>query len=107
MRIISGKLKGRKLIQAKDIKTRPLKDLTKESIFNLIKHSKKFDLELKNSVVLDIFSGTGSFGLECISRGSKKVFFIENYKNTIQLLKKKYRKDGCNIKLYYFYRKFF
>tara|TARA_B100000945_G_C20247314_1_gene532782 strand:- start:37 stop:600 length:564 start_codon:yes stop_codon:yes gene_type:complete len=101
MRIISGKLKGRKLIQSRDKKTRPLKDLTKESIFNLIKHSKKFDLELKNSIVLDIFSGTGSFGIECISRGSKKVYFIENYKNTIQLLKKNIEKmnvkSNCNI----------
>ena len=42
MRIISGKFKGKKIILPKDIQTRPLKDLTKESIFNIIKHSKKF-----------------------------------------------------------------
>ena len=47
MRIISGKFKGEKIIQPKDIQTRPLKDLTKESIFNIIKHSQKFSINLK------------------------------------------------------------
>ena len=79
MRIISGIFKGKKILQPKDQKTRPLKDLTKESIFNLINHSNKFDLDLKKSIVLDIFSGVGSFGIECLSRGAKFVFFFENY----------------------------
>ena len=59
MRIISGIFKGKKILDPKDIKTRPLKDLTKESIFNIINHSKKFHLNLKESVVLDLFSGVG------------------------------------------------
>ena len=42
MRIISGLFRGKKIIEPKDLKTRPLKDLTKESIFNIIKHSNKF-----------------------------------------------------------------
>ena len=42
MRIISGSLKGRKILDPKDLNTRPLKDLTKESIFNVINHSNKF-----------------------------------------------------------------
>ena len=45
MRIISGSLKGRKILDPKDLKTRPLKDLTKESIFNIIKHSNKFSIK--------------------------------------------------------------
>ena len=73
MRIISGIFKGKKILQPKDQKTRPLKDLTKESIFNIIEHSKKFKVELKNSIILDLFSGTGSFGIECLSRNAKKV----------------------------------
>jgi len=88
MRIISGKFKGKKIIEPKDKNTRPLKDLTKESVFNIIKHSKKFLVELKDSEVLDLFSGTGSFGLECLSRGVKYVTFVENYTGIIPILKK-------------------
>ena len=88
MRIISGYLKGKKILEPKDIKTRPLKDLTKESIFNIINHSNKFKINLKNSKYLDLFSGVGSFGIECLSRGAKKVIFVENYKNVLPILKK-------------------
>ena len=88
MRIIGGLFKGKKLLQPKDFHTRPLKDLTKESIFNIIIHSNKFNINLKSSVVLDIFSGVGSFGIECISRGARNVVFIENYKNVLTVLKK-------------------
>ena len=77
MRIISGTFKGKKILQPQDKNTRPLKDLTKESIFNLIDHSKKFKINLKNSVVFDLFSGVGSFGLECLSREAKYVFFLK------------------------------
>ena len=88
MRIIGGSFKGKKLIQPYDFKTRPLKDLTKESIFNILIHTKKFNINLNSSVVLDIFSGVGSFGIECISRGVKNVVFIENYKKVLTVLKK-------------------
>ena len=54
MRIISGIFKGKKIIEPKDSTTRPLKDLTKESIFNIIIHSNKFRLELSNLRVLPI-----------------------------------------------------
>ncbi len=88
MRIISGNFKGKNLIRPDDIKTRPLKDLTKESIFNIINHSNKFKINLKESHVLDLFSGIGSFGIECLSRNSKKVYFVEKYKSAISILKK-------------------
>ncbi len=88
MRIISGYFKGKKIIQPLDSHTRPLKDLTKESIFNIINHSNKFSIMLKNSKILDIFSGTGSFGIECLSRDAKYVVFVENYKGIIPILKK-------------------
>ncbi len=88
MRIISGFFKGKKILEPKDNKTRPLKDLTKESIFNIIKHSNKFKIDFNNSYVLDLFSGVGSFGIECLSRGVKKVTFIENYTKVLPLLKK-------------------
>ena len=88
MRIISGSFKGKKILEPKDNNTRPLKDLTKESIFNIILHSKKFNVDIENSKILDLFSGVGSFGLECISRGTKKVFFVENYIGVLPILKK-------------------
>ena len=88
MRIIGGSFKGKKLLQPNDFKTRPLKDLTKESIFNIINHTKKFNINLNSSIVLDVFSGVGSFGIECISRGVKNVVFIENYRDVINVLKK-------------------
>ena len=88
MRIISGKFKGKKIFSPKDSKTRPLKDLTKESIFNILVHSKKIKINLENSNILDLFSGVGSFGIECLSRGVEKVTFIENYHGVLPILKK-------------------
>ena len=87
MRIISGKLKGKKILLPKDINTRPLRDLVKESIFNLINHSTKINFQIENSNVLDLFSGTGSFGIECISRGANNVTFVENYNDALKILK--------------------
>ena len=88
MRIISGTLKGKKILLPVDKSTRPLKDLTKESIFNIINHSNLININIKNANILDLFSGVGSFGLECLSRGSTSVVFFENYSNVLPLLKK-------------------
>ena len=86
MRIISGNFKGKKILLPKDKLTRPLKDLTKESIFNILKHSKLLNVELENSNILDLFSGVGSFGLECLSRGAKNVTFLESYTDVLSCL---------------------
>ncbi len=96
MRIISGNFKGKRILEPRDIKTRPLKDLTKESIFNIINHSNKFSVDIKDSLILDLFSGVGSFGIECLSRGAKHVTFVENYAGVIPILKKNL--DNLNIK---------
>ena len=98
MRIISGSFKGKKILEPKDIKTRPLKDLTKESIFNIIIHSKKFKINLENSIILDLFSGVGSFGIECLSRNVKKVIFVENYNGVLPLLKRNLENLNLNEK---------
>ena len=98
MRIIGGVLKGKKIIEAFDKNTRPLKDLVKESIFNILEHSKNEKISLNNSVILDLFAGTGSFGLECISRGASKVYFFENYKQSLDILKKNIKKLNCEKK---------
>ena len=87
MRVIGGKFKGKKLLEPNDKETRPLKDLTKESIFNIINHSNKFSIDIKKACVLDLFSGVGSFGIECLSQGARHVTFIEKYKEVLPILK--------------------
>jgi len=101
MRIISGYLKGKKISQPWDKTTRPLKDLTKEAIFNIIVHSNKFSVDLKNSKILDLFSGVGSFGIECLSRGAEYVTFVENYSKTLEILNQNIQnfdlKEKCEV----------
>mgnify|MGYP001290826684 CR=1 FL=1 len=86
MRIISGFLKGKSINFLKNLNTRPLKDSVKENIFNILKHSNLINVKIENSNILDLFSGIGSFGLECISNGAKKVTFIEQDKNAANIL---------------------
>ena len=102
MRIISGKYKGRKIYEPVDKNTRPLKDLVKESIFNLIIHSKKIQINIEKAIVLDLFSGSGSFGLECASRNAREVLFFENHPNAIKTLKKNIEtlKDFFSYKIF-------
>ena len=85
--IIAGKYKGSTLFLTKDKNTRPLKDLVRENIFNLLVHSNKILFEFEQSHILDLYSGTGSFGLECLSRQAYKVCFVEKEKSTIKILK--------------------
>ena len=97
MRIISGNFRGKKLFLPNDKLTRPLKDIVKESIFNLILHSKKINLAIENSFILDLFSGSGSFGIECISRKAIKIL-----EKNLNLLKNTddfeiYKKDFFNF----------
>ena len=87
MRIISGKYKGIKIQFLKNSFTRPLKDSVKENIFNILEHSKKNEVKIKKANILDLYSGIGSFGLECLSRGAKKVTFIENNPEAAKYLK--------------------
>ena len=88
MRIVSGILKGQKIDFLKSPTTRPLKDFVKENIFNIIKHSNLINVSLKNTNVLDLYSGVGSFGIECMSRGANKVTFVENNNKALEILKK-------------------
>lgn len=92
MRIVAGKFKGMTLLGPKDKKIRPLKDMVRESIFNFLTHSNKISFRLKQSSVLDLYSGTGSFGLECISREAATVNFIENEKDAVKILEKNIEK---------------
>ena len=88
MRIIGGKLKNKKLHFPENLKTRPLKDSVRENIFNILSHSNNVGFDIKNSEVLDLYAGTGSFGLECVSREASKVVFVENDLDALTNLKK-------------------
>ena len=88
MRIISGSLKGKKISFVKNTDTRPLKDSVRENIFNILKHSSILDVKLEKAKILDLYSGIGSFGVECISRGASNVTFVEKNRKTFLILKK-------------------
>ena len=107
MRIIAGKLKGTTLHMLKDKDTRPLKDLARESIFNLLTHSNKISLQLEQSNILDLYAGTGSFGLECLSRQAMSVCFIEKKKNAIEILEKNIEKLKVKNKIKIFFNDIF
>ncbi len=92
MRIISGVLKGRSIKFLRNSNTRPLKDNVKENVFNILNHSRNIKVKVKNSNVLDLYSGIGSFGIECISRDAKKVTFIEKDLHASNLLKDNLKK---------------
>lgn len=81
MRVITGSAKGHKLKTPKGLRVRPTSDRIKESIFNIIGDIKDDD------IVLDLFSGTGSMGIEFLSRGAKKCFFIDNHIDSIKIIK--------------------
>ncbi len=87
MRIISGSLKGKSISFLKNLNTRPLKDIVKENIFNIIKHSNLINVKIEKSYILDLYSGIGSFGIECISRGADKVTFVEKDILAVNVLK--------------------
>ncbi len=102
MRIIAGKFKGRSIMFLKSSNTRPLKDSIKENIFNIITHSKITSVVLDDSKILDLYSGIGSFGLEALSRGAKKVTFIEKNREAFDILKKNIHNlsVGNNIEIF-------
>jgi len=82
MRVIGGKYKGRKLATPKNDKIRPTSDRVKESIFNIIAD------KIASSIVIDAYSGSGALGIEALSRGASKVYFIDKDFKAIELIKK-------------------
>ncbi len=107
MRIIAGKLKGVTLHMPIDKNTRPLKDIARESIFNLLTHSNKILLRLEQSNVLDLYAGTGSFGLECLSRQANSVCFVEKRKDAVEILEKNIEKLKLKNKVKIFFKDVF
>ncbi|MCC3865822.1 16S rRNA (guanine(966)-N(2))-methyltransferase RsmD [Terrisporobacter petrolearius] len=86
MRVISGKARGLKLNAPKNDDVRPTTDRVKESLFNMI------NPYIIDSNILDLFAGTGSLGIECLSRGANKCIFIDNSKESINIIKSNIKK---------------
>jgi 16S rRNA (guanine(966)-N(2))-methyltransferase RsmD len=82
MRIITGTAKGRKLVTPRERSLRPTSDRVKESIFNILRG------EIEKRRVLDLFAGTGNLGIEALSRGAKKVVFVEKGRHALRLIQK-------------------
>ncbi len=81
MRVISGKYKGKKLIGFDIDGTRPTMDRIKESLFGMIQNN------LRDSVVLDLFAGSGSLGIEAISNGANMCYFVDKEQELIKIIK--------------------
>lgn len=83
MRIISGEYRGRKLVTlaGSDV-TRPTTDRVKESLFNILQ------MRIRGNIVLDLFAGSGALGIECLSRGAKKVIFCDADRNAVEIIHK-------------------
>ncbi len=81
MRIIAGELKGRRLVTPADNRVRPTTDKVKEAVFSMI------SAYLPDSVVVDLFAGTGNLGLEDISRGAKRAYFVDRDRTSIAMIR--------------------
>lgn len=82
MRVITGKLRGSKLLEPVGMNIRPTTDKIKESIFNII----QFDIE--GRTVLDLFAGTGQLGIEALSRGASSAVFVDKSRDAVELIRK-------------------
>jgi 16S rRNA (guanine966-N2)-methyltransferase len=88
MRIITGKAKGRRLVAPDTPDTRPVTDRAREAVFSMI------GAWVDNASVLDLYAGSGSFGLEALSRGARNVTFVENRHRALESLRKNIQTVG-------------
>jgi len=90
MRVIGGKMRGTKLFTLEGLDTtRPTLDRVKESLFNII------SVKLLDSVVLDLFSGSGALAIESISRGAQKAYLCDESRKAINIIKQNVEKTRC------------
>jgi 16S rRNA (guanine966-N2)-methyltransferase len=82
MRITGGAIRGRRLISMKGLNIRPTSDMVRSAIFNILGQT------LNGFTTLDLFAGTGSLGIESLSRGSEKAVFVDNSRKALAILKK-------------------
>ena len=96
MKIIAGKNKGNILKSPKDLSLRPTPAKVREALFDIIVSS------IEGSVFLDLFAGTGAIGIEALSRGAKKVVFVEKELKCIKIIQENLRKtENCQFGIVY------
>lgn len=86
MRVISGTARGTKLNSIESSDTRPTLDRVKEALFNIIQQ------KIDDSIVLDLFAGSGAIGIECLSRGAKKAYFCEKSYEAVKMVEQNCKK---------------
>lgn len=91
MRIIAGTYRGRTLSTVRDLSIRPTTDRAKQTIFDILSNRVNFE----RCHVLDLFSGSGSLGLEAISRGAEHVTFVDKSRSSLAILERNIRALGC------------
>ncbi len=91
MRIIAGALRGRTLVTVRDLSVRPMTDRVKQAVFDVLAHRLRFE----GITVLDLFSGSGSLGLEAISRGAQHVTFIDSSGKSLETVEKNIESLKC------------
>ena len=89
MRVISGKYRGRRLLEPSGRDVRPTADQVKEAVFNII----QFDIEGRR--VLDLFAGTGQMGIEALSRGARECVFVDSSRDSLRLVKENLSRCGA------------
>lgn len=89
MRVIAGKAKGRMLVAPEGMNTRPIMAKMKEALFSM------WQFDIYDAAFLDLFAGSGSMGIEAISRGAKRAVFVEMDRNAIEVIKKNLK--TCNF----------
>ena len=92
MRIIAGSMRGTKLFTHDGLNTRPTLDRVKEPLFSII------NFKLQDSIVLDLFSGSGALGLESVSRGAKRAYLCDKSKDAIRIIKQNVEKTRAEEK---------
>lgn len=81
MRVITGKARGRRLLEPAGMQIRPTADVVKEAVFNII----QFDVEGRR--VLDLFAGTGQLGIEALSRGAAECVFVDESREALKIVR--------------------
>jgi len=100
IRVISGIYKGKRLKKVASSLVRPMPDKLKEALFNIIQE------EARGRVFLDGFAGTGSVGIEALSRGAESVVFIDDYFPAIKVIKTNLAKCGAEDKARVIHKEF-
>lgn len=96
MRIIAGTFRSRRLGSIRGSDIRPTSDRLRETLFNVLSAGNPAALE--GSVWLDLFAGTGAVGIEALSRGAAKVYFVESSKSAVELIRRNLQPLGADGK---------